>query len=155
MGCTQSSSKASPPKDCVRVIHMTGYVEDVKAPVTVAQIRRRSPPKDALYSSDYLTTFGSNPLRPDDQLQPGRVYFLLPQDVIRSETSAVDVANLMNRLVAAAKKRGSAPPVVTLPSRSRPPAWKPNLDSIEEQPNDSDIESNSGNNSFWSSSRET
>ncbi|RWW40183.1 hypothetical protein BHE74_00054427 [Ensete ventricosum] len=140
MGCAQSSSKASPPRDCVRVIHMTGYVEDLKAPVTVPQITRRpAPPTYVLYSSDYLTTIGSNPLRPDDQLQPGRVYFLLSQDALRSETSAVDLANLMNRLAATAKKRGSAPPVVSLPSRSRPPAWKPNLDSIEEQPNDSDI----------------
>jgi hypothetical protein len=63
-----------------------------------------SPPRYVLCSSAHILQPGRGPFRPDDPLQPGTVYFLLPQSVFQSESSAVDLACLMNRLTALARK---------------------------------------------------
>ncbi|KAJ1260711.1 hypothetical protein BS78_10G253400 [Paspalum vaginatum] len=122
MGCGFSSS-AGPLRPCagVRVIHSNGYVEDFEGPgvVTVAHVTGRrhspasdkapassssSPPRHVLCSAAHLLQPGRGPFRPDDALQPGTVYFLLPHSVFQSESSAVDLACLMNRLTALARK---------------------------------------------------
>ncbi|WOK94383.1 hypothetical protein Cni_G03085 [Canna indica] len=134
MGCFHSSCKApAPAPDCVRVIHITGQSQDLKAPVTAGQLTG-SPPKHALYTSAHLASFGSSWFRPDDLLEPGRIYFLLPHAVLRSESSAVDLATLTTRLLAAANKGEScAPPVAAKPCRPRiRSTWKLELDAIEE-----------------------
>ncbi|KAK3131198.1 hypothetical protein QOZ80_6BG0503340 [Eleusine coracana subsp. coracana] len=112
MGCAFSSSGPGgslPPFSGVRVIHTNGYVEDFPGPgvVTVAHVtggKSSSPPRYVLCSSAHLLQPGRGPFRPDDALQPGTVYFLLPQSVFQSESSAVDLACLMNRLTALARK---------------------------------------------------
>lgn len=116
MGCAFSSSTglgALPPFSGVRVIHTNGYVEDFPGPgvVTVAHVTKSSittdgstPPRYVLCSSAHLLQPGRGPFRPDDALQPGTVYFLLPQSVFQAESSAVDLACLMNRLTALARK---------------------------------------------------
>ncbi|TVU07730.1 hypothetical protein EJB05_41099, partial [Eragrostis curvula] len=135
MGCAFSSATgpgALPPFSGVRVIHTNGYVEDFPGPgvVTVAHVTGKeassagdgSPaaPRYVLCSSAHLLQPGRGPFRPDDQLQPGTVYFLLPQSVFQAESSAVDLACLMNRLTALARKGcaaaapGSASPVEAL-----------------------------------------
>ncbi|CAL9753638.1 unnamed protein product [Musa acuminata subsp. burmannicoides] len=133
---------------CVRVIHMNGYVEDFEAPVTVGEVTGK-PPTHVLLSSAHLIAFGSNLLRPDDCLEPGRLYFLLPHAVFQSESSPVDLATLMTRLTTAAKRGGvAAPPAAPLPPPSGPVwlglgrgnpmasrarTWRPELDAIEER----------------------
>ncbi|CAN6193060.1 unnamed protein product [Urochloa humidicola] len=126
MGCAFSSSAKSgalrPCPSGVRVIHTNGYVEDFLGPgvVTVAHVTgcyssddyskdhpasaASSSPRYVLCSAAHLLQPGRGPFRPDDPLQPGTVYFLLPQSVFQSESSAVDLACLMNRLTALARK---------------------------------------------------
>ncbi|CAN6206777.1 unnamed protein product [Urochloa humidicola] len=122
MGCAFSSAASSgalPPCPAagVRVIHTNGYVEDFLGPgvVTVAHVtgcyygsadkdQAAASPRYVLCSAAHLLQPGRGPFRPDDPLQPGTVYFLLPQSVFQSESSAVDLACLMNRLTALARK---------------------------------------------------
>ncbi|CAL4966568.1 unnamed protein product [Urochloa decumbens] len=126
MGCAFSSSPSSSsgalrpcPAAGVRVIHTNGYVEDFLGPgvVTVAHVTgcysskdqpasasASSSPRYVLCSAAHLLQPGRGPFRPNDPLQPGTVYFLLPQSVFQSESSAVDLACLMNRLTALARK---------------------------------------------------
>lgn len=120
MGCAFSSAGSARllrPCAGVRVIHTNGYVEDFDGPgvVTVATVTgclSSSDPAAAaangkgyvLCSAAHLLQPGRGPFRPDDALQPGTVYFLLPQSVFQAESSAVDLACLMNRLTALARK---------------------------------------------------
>lgn len=146
MGCFFSRS-SSQQFDGVRVIHINGYVEDFPVPVTAGQVTGK-PPKHVLCTSAHHLTLGSQPLpRPDDTLEPGRLYFLLPHSVFRSDSSLVELASLMNRLTAIARRRRQAPagrqqPVGSFgklgpgnngPWRPRAGTWKPKLDSIEER----------------------
>ncbi|XP_062229721.1 uncharacterized protein LOC133927326 [Phragmites australis] len=169
MGCGFSSSSSGSLRPCagVRVIHTNGYVEDFHGPgvVTVAHVTGSTSKDDTRYvlcSSAHLLEPGRGPFRPDDPLQPGTVYFLLPHSVFQSESSAVDLACLMNRLTALARKGGSssAPtpspvealfaatshrqqeqqqqPVVVVKAKNecgasgRPAPWRPCLDRIDE-----------------------
>ncbi|XP_010929480.1 uncharacterized protein [Elaeis guineensis] len=144
MGCFFSRS-SSQQFDGVRVIHINGYVEDFATPVTAGQVTGK-PPKHVLCTPAHLLSLGSQPLlRPDDPLEPGRLYFLLPHSVFRSDSGPVELASLMNRLTASARRGGQAPagrpqPVRKLgpgnngPWRPRTPTWKPKLDAIEERP---------------------
>uniref|UniRef100_A0ACD5ZBM9 Uncharacterized protein n=1 Tax=Avena sativa TaxID=4498 RepID=A0ACD5ZBM9_AVESA len=125
MGCGFSSTTgrcALRPYAGVRVIHTNGYVEDFDAaadgtPVTVARATAScgassssSGARYVLCSSSHLLQPGRAPFRPDDALEPGTVYFLLPHSVFQAESSAVDLACLMNRLTALARKGGGAAP---------------------------------------------
>uniref|UniRef100_A0A0D9WTR9 Uncharacterized protein n=1 Tax=Leersia perrieri TaxID=77586 RepID=A0A0D9WTR9_9ORYZ len=162
MGCAFSSAGALRPFEGVRVIHINGYVEDFDAPVTVGQVitgGKSSSVRYVLCSSAHLLQPGRGPFRADDPLEPGTVYFLLPQSIFQSESSAVDLACLMNRLTSLARKGGAPSPVEALfgagiqsPPQSgsdkspatatargttaavaRPAkAWKPRLDRIDE-----------------------
>ncbi|XP_047074523.1 uncharacterized protein LOC124684190 [Lolium rigidum] len=169
MGCGFSSPtgcRALRPFAGVRVIHTNGYVQDFDgsdgAPVTVARATAScasssgSGSSYVLCSSAHLLQPGRALFRPDDALQPGSVYFLLPHSVFQAESSAVDLACLMNRLTALARKGGGcapAPcPVESLfagrpedlqQAPSKPPAgkcgaatksrsWRPQLDRIDE-----------------------
>ncbi|KAG6532690.1 uncharacterized protein LOC121970929 [Zingiber officinale] len=130
MGCSHSCQLATPPPGCVRVIHATGHVVDLPAPVTAGELTGR-PPAHVLVSAARLATFGSERLLPGERLAVGGVYFLLPHALLRDESSIVDLATHMGRLLAAAAKR--AVPVVD-PRKVQPRArvWKPVLDQIEE-----------------------
>ncbi|KAI4970819.1 uncharacterized protein LOC123409681 [Hordeum vulgare subsp. vulgare] len=125
MGCGFSSTGASGgggglrPFAGVRVIHTNGYVEDFPAgeggaPVTVARATASSCASSScryvLCSSAHLLQPGRALFRPDDALQPGTVYFLLPHSIFQAESSAVDLACLMNRLTALARKGGGPAP---------------------------------------------
>ena len=167
MGCGFSSASLRPCAG-VRVIHTNGYVEDFLGPgvVTVAHVTgchggkdpagAASPPRYLLCSAAHLLQPGQGPFRPDDPLQPGTVYFLLPHSVLQSESSAVDLACLMNRLTALARKGAAtaapapspaealfaAAAAATPPrapkekepaaSPARPAPWRPRLDRIDE-----------------------
>lgn len=115
MGCAFSSAGALRPFEGVRVIHINGYVEDFDAPVTVGQVTGKPAAGEAqgqgryvLCSSAHLLQPGRGPFRADDPLEAGTVYFLLPQSIFQSESSAVDLACLMNRLTSLARKGAAA-----------------------------------------------
>ncbi|KAK1268185.1 hypothetical protein QJS04_geneDACA013967 [Acorus gramineus] len=158
MGCVFSNN-SSTKFDSVRVVHLNGFVEDFSEPIMVKEMK---PPKHVICSAAHLLSFGTQPLRPEDRLEPGRVYFLLPHSVFMSETSPLDLASLANRLTNIAQrvkmsrpKSRSGPvrvqdrPVQGLfgcsgssPSRglselgqvgSRVGSWKPVLETIEER----------------------
>ncbi|KAG6469210.1 uncharacterized protein LOC122034104 [Zingiber officinale] len=129
--------------NCVRVIHMNGYFEDYEPPVTVGEVTGK-PPAHVLLSSAHLLAFGSNPLRPDDRLESGRLYFLIPHSIFQSETSPLDLASLMTRLSGAARRGGAGAAPPSSPRRSEGQwcrerqmtargTWKPELDPIEER----------------------
>lgn len=170
MGCgfSSASSGALRPFAGVRVIHTNGYVQDFDAsadgaPVTVARATAScgggssGGSRYVLCSSSHLLQPGRAPFRPDDALQPGTVYFLLPHSVFQSESSAVDLACLMNRLTALARKGGGCapapcpveslfagrgeeqastntkpPPAGKCGAGARAPSWRPQLDRIDE-----------------------
>ncbi|KAL6873663.1 hypothetical protein ACP4OV_013745 [Aristida adscensionis] len=171
MGCLLSSpasSSSGPPlRPCaggVRVVHTDGRVEDFHGPgvVTVAHVTAGNGAAAAAgggyvlcSSAQLLQAAGSGPSRPGDPLRRGAVYFLLPRSAFRAESSAADLARLMNRLAALARKGGGAcspspSPVVALfaagdhrrrkEDQQQPPAtatgkkvaWRPCLDRIDE-----------------------
>lgn len=173
MGCAFSAAAASSsalrPHAGVRVIHTNGYVQDfaadgpavtvARATASLASSSSSSSSRYVLCSSAHLLQPGRAPFRPDEALQPGTVYFLLPHSVFQAESSAVDLACLMNRLTALARKSGghggSPCPVDALFAADRAPEedarvtakpagskfcsagaspapWKPRLDRIDE-----------------------
>ncbi|KAF8658882.1 hypothetical protein HU200_059381 [Digitaria exilis] len=169
MGCgfsSTSSPAALRPCEGVRVIHTNGYVEDFLGPgvITVAHVtgcfsnNKETTSSASSFSPPRYVLCSRGPFRPDDQLQPGTVYFLLPQSVFQSESSAVDLACLMNRLTALARKGcataapasnpiealfaggASATPQqqahaggdLTAKSPCRPAPWRPRLERIDE-----------------------
>lgn len=144
MGCLFSRSSPTEPLDCVRVIHVNGFVEDYAAPVTVSDVVGK-PSKHVLCSSAHLLSAGSPLLRPEDSLEPGRIYFLLPHSVFHSaESSPIDLASLVSRLTAAAKRAGPAgePTAVSAAAEGKTAQeqaesqgkvmWKPVLETIRE-----------------------
>lgn len=105
MGCILPHAK--PKKfDCVRVVHMNGYVEDYEGPITAGRVMGKSN-RYMLCSSSSILYSGKHAFKPGDLLEPGRIYFLLPITILQSEASPVDFACLVNRLTSAAKKGGS------------------------------------------------
>ncbi|MED6185777.1 hypothetical protein PIB30_060388 [Stylosanthes scabra] len=101
-GCfsSRSCSKLS----SVRLVHLSGYVEDFEEPISVSQVTG-NPPKHFVCTSIQLLSSSSKPLKADTQLQPGHVYFILPYSILQSEASPVDLATLAKRLNSIAKTR--------------------------------------------------
>jgi PADRE domain len=105
MGCILP--RAKPKKfDCVRVVHMNGYVEDYEGPVTAGRVMGKSE-RYMLCSSSSILYSGKHAFKPGEPLEPGRIYFLLPITLLQSEASPVDFACLLNRLTSLAKKGAS------------------------------------------------
>ncbi|ONK79423.1 uncharacterized protein A4U43_C01F6220 [Asparagus officinalis] len=112
MGCFLSCScNTSQPFNCARVIQINGYIEDFTCPVTVSEVTGKPANKHVLFTSAQLLSFLTRPLRPEDSLESGRIYFLLPYSVFQSDTSPLDLASLVIRLTAVAKRaRGPVKP---------------------------------------------
>ncbi|CAA6672160.1 unnamed protein product [Spirodela intermedia] len=88
--------------DGVRVVHISGYVQDFSGPVTVREvIGKRS--KLVCFSPSQLLSQSARPHGLDEQLEPGKLYFLLPHTVFHSGASAIDLATLATRLTAVAR----------------------------------------------------
>ncbi|KAI4335378.1 hypothetical protein L6164_014026 [Bauhinia variegata] len=159
-GCLSCRSSSSKLKN-VRVVHLSGYVEDFEQPISVSQVTG-NPPKHFVCTSLQLLSSASKPLKGDTQLQPGHVYFMLPYSILQADVSPVDLASLAKRLTAIAKTRRCAlssqqglSPVWASPSASpsrfgvpehngtviayggrnscRAQPWKPILDPIREK----------------------
>ncbi|KAJ4964325.1 hypothetical protein NE237_024264 [Protea cynaroides] len=93
--------------DVIRVVHLSGLVEDYDHPITAGEITGK-PPKYFLCSSTEYSFCSSQAFQPDIQLQKGQLYFLLPLSSLRWEASQVDFACLATRLTKIAKRSGSS-----------------------------------------------
>lgn len=112
MGCSLSCPcNSSQTFNCARVIQINGYIQDFICPVTVSQVTGKPPNKHVLFTSAQLLSFSTRPLRPEDSLESGRIYFLLPYSVFQSDSSPLDLASLVTRLTAVAKRAPPADPV--------------------------------------------
>ncbi|KAL5699497.1 hypothetical protein ACHQM5_030390 [Ranunculus cassubicifolius] len=140
-GCFSCKSPCS--FDAIRVVHLSGYLEDFN-PLTTAKEVLNDRPKHFLCTMSHLV-HGSRPIRPEVQLETGQVYFLLPYSVLASDTSPVELVALASRLLAIAKKTESckvekrecvfgARSNKDMYLRASPaPTWKPILESIVER----------------------
>ncbi|RRT66348.1 hypothetical protein B296_00006118 [Ensete ventricosum] len=75
-------------------------------PVTVGEVTG-NPPTHSRLSLAHPLGFGSIELRPDDYLEPGSLYFLLPDAVIHSESSPVGDDALMTQFTAFTTRGGA------------------------------------------------
>ncbi|KAJ4962870.1 hypothetical protein NE237_022809 [Protea cynaroides] len=92
--------------DVIRVVHLSGLVEDYDHPVTAGEITGK-PPKYFLCASTEYSFSSSLAFQPDIQLQRGQIYFLLPLSSLQWEASDIDFACLATRLTKLAKRSGS------------------------------------------------
>ncbi|RVX07758.1 uncharacterized protein LOC104880766 [Vitis vinifera] len=101
MGCGFSCRSSSTFSN-IRVVHLNGYVEEFDPPVTVSQVTGK-PPLHFVCTPAQLISVGSKPLKPDTQLEPGHVYFLLPFSMFHFEVSPMDLTSIASKLTAIAK----------------------------------------------------
>ncbi|KAI0504623.1 hypothetical protein KFK09_015575 [Dendrobium nobile] len=144
-GCC-SCCDESEPFNGVRVMHVNGHVEGFDPPITVSEVTGK-PPYQLLFLPIQLLSGIAKPLRPDEQLEPGRFYFLLPHTVLQA--GPVDLVALANRLTAKARrsanskpKKGTRSPVVQTANKTDPlgvaprtrriKPWRPVLSTIRE-----------------------
>ncbi|KAF5461712.1 hypothetical protein F2P56_017787 [Juglans regia] len=88
----------------IRVVHLNGYVENFEHPVSVSQVTGK-PAKHFVCTPSQLlsTTTGSKLLKPDAQLELGKIYLLLPFSALQAEVSPMDLACVVKKLTAVAK----------------------------------------------------
>ncbi|XP_027339624.1 uncharacterized protein LOC113853272 [Abrus precatorius] len=96
------SSKPSSTFNNVRLVHLSGYVEDFVEPISVSEVTGNTS-KHFVCTSVQLLSSCSKPLNGDTQLQPGIVYFMLPYSILQADVSPVDLASLAKRLTTIAK----------------------------------------------------
>lgn len=106
MGSCFSSSSSSESSSTIRVVHLNGYVEDFEFPVTVRQVTGK-PTKHFVCTPTQLLSTGPKPLNPNTQLEPGRVYLLLPFSVLKPDVSPLDLVSVARKLTAIAKTNRS------------------------------------------------
>ncbi|KAK8954897.1 hypothetical protein KSP39_PZI001697 [Platanthera zijinensis] len=140
MGCAHSS-EASVPVCSVRVITINGHLEIFDRPVTAGEITANSATY-VLCSAAQLLSPGSRPLGPDDRLEPGRLYFLVPPSVLQA--APLDMAAIATRLTTLARsasagksKAASAGPATKVKERKAQPPWRPELSTVRELPSTS------------------
>ncbi|XP_041018058.1 uncharacterized protein LOC121260297 [Juglans microcarpa x Juglans regia] len=140
MGACFSCRSSSAVFKSIRVVHFNGFVEDFENPVSVCQVTGK-PPKHfvctpaQLLSTATATASASNLLKPDTQLEPGKLYFLLPYSTLQAEISPLDLASIAKRLTRVAKtNRSQAKSSRASPSIS-PYSSSPVLNSPSRSPN--------------------
>ncbi|XP_068642157.1 uncharacterized protein [Aristolochia californica] len=152
MGCFPWRSSSS--FDWVRVVHVSGYIQDFDYPITVREVvGNAKPPTYFLCSTAHLLSFGTQPLCPHAVLERGRIYFLIPHSIFHTDSSSpTDLVSLATRLTAIAKRCGRyssakskrIQPVAASGSTSfgfrnrgrtscSVRSWKPILETIEEK----------------------
>ncbi|XP_059461954.1 uncharacterized protein LOC132190945 [Corylus avellana] len=109
MAACFSFCRSSPASKTIKLVHMNGYVEDFEHPVSVSQATGK-PPKHFVCTPAQLLCAGSEPLDPDTQLEPGKIYFLLPFSVLQADVSPLDLVSIVRKLTAVAKARRREPP---------------------------------------------
>ncbi|PIA43833.1 hypothetical protein AQUCO_01800108v1 [Aquilegia coerulea] len=106
MGSCFSRSSSSSSLNCVRIVHLNGYIEDFEDPITVKQVTADLP-KHFLCTTAHLV-YGSKPIGPEVKLQTGCIYFLLPYSILRSDTSPANMVALATKLTAYGRSNRSS-----------------------------------------------
>lgn len=117
--CLSSSTKPRTAPNNVRIVHFDGLVEDYDHPVFVDQLITSKPPKHFICTPAQLLSPFSKPLALSAELEPGRLYFLLPFSTLQPDVSPVNLANLVKKLT----EKASAPrPEPKIPGTTSPGA---------------------------------
>ncbi|KZV57165.1 hypothetical protein F511_41810 [Dorcoceras hygrometricum] len=87
-------------------MHLNGYIEELDHPVRVSELTGK-PAQSFLFTQLQLLSPASTPLKPDDVLEPGRVYFLLPLTLFQSNVSPVEFAPIARKLASMARNNRS------------------------------------------------
>ena len=159
--CFSSRTTSASTFNNIRVVHLNGFVEEFENPVNVAQVADKSP-KHFLCTQVQLLSTCPKPLKPDTQLEPGNIYFLLPFSALQADVSPMDLASIVRKLTAMAKtshcksksprispllSQNDSNPATTTSSPNRfmesetsvvaygggQRSWRPALDTIREQ----------------------
>ncbi|KAE9608083.1 hypothetical protein Lal_00003507 [Lupinus albus] len=103
-GCISSRSYST--SNNIRLVHLSGYVEDFDQPISVNQVTGNSS-KYIVCTSIQLLSYSSSSqsLKGDTKLQLGNVYFILPCSILQVDVSPMDLASLAKRLTTIAKTR--------------------------------------------------
>ncbi|XP_020578676.1 uncharacterized protein LOC110023542 [Phalaenopsis equestris] len=142
-GCCFDESE---PYNGVRVMHINGHVEGFDPPITASEVTGK-PPYRLLFTPIQLLAGVAKPLCGDEQLEPGRFYFLLPHSALQA--GPVDLVALANGLTAKARRsancrpdKGNRRPVLETDSEESPVGvgskarrgkpWRPVLSTIRE-----------------------
>ncbi|OMO59313.1 hypothetical protein COLO4_34251 [Corchorus olitorius] len=137
MGCRFSSRSSCRVKNTIRVVHLSGYIEDFEYPVSVSQVTGGScggggggggrPPKHFLCTPTQLISNGCKGLEADTILEAGHIYFLLPYSTLQDEVSPLDLASIAKKLTAKAKStKSNYKPNSLSASSINSPATSPN-----------------------------
>ncbi|KAF5183629.1 hypothetical protein FRX31_026787 [Thalictrum thalictroides] len=102
---SRGSAASTSSLNCVRIVHLNGYIEDFEGPITVKQVTVDLP-KHFLCTAAHLV-YASKPIGPEVQLQTGCIYFLLPYSILRSDTSPANMVALATKLTAIGKSNQS------------------------------------------------
>lgn len=100
--CCFRKGSTGPGFRTVRVVHLDGFVEDFEPPTTVNRVI-------GIFQKYFVTTpirimqFGLVPLKLDTLLEPGRIYFLLPNSILRFNESSDNLICLTRKLTQIAK----------------------------------------------------
>lgn len=102
--CARRAKVVSP--DAIRVVHVNGQVDKFPAPVSFKRVVQHHPRHFICHSRD-LYAVNCRPLKPEEELRLGELYFLLPFSALESDLSAENLMALAARLLAAARKEAS------------------------------------------------
>ncbi|GAA0161222.1 hypothetical protein LIER_17585 [Lithospermum erythrorhizon] len=122
MACCFSckSSSSYPLFKNIRVVHLNGYLEEFDHPLEVSEVTG-NPSKHFIFTYVQLVSSGSEHLKLDDILEPGKFYFMIPYSTFQ-EASSFDLVPIARRLAAIAKKghcKGKEKPKKKIPSPSK------------------------------------
>ncbi|KAI3440127.1 uncharacterized protein J3R85_003983 [Psidium guajava] len=126
-GCFSRKSSTKGLMNYVRVVHLNGFLEYFEPPVTASQVTgngNKLSTKHFLCTASQLlsttTSSKSKLLKPDEVLEPGLLYFLLPYTALQADVSPVNLAVLVGKLNAQAKsaqRKTVGPPRTSLSER--------------------------------------
>ncbi|KVI01433.1 uncharacterized protein LOC112500941 [Cynara cardunculus var. scolymus] len=99
----------------IRVVHLDGVLEVYESPTTVNQVISNLP-KHFMSTPVQLIQNVLVPLKLDTQLEPGRIYFVLPFSILRFNEAPGDLINLAKKLTNVAKTHRPRPKPKPAPS---------------------------------------
>lgn len=79
--------------DSIKIIHMDGCIEEFSDPIKASKITSRNPNFFLCNSEQMLIGSCVPSLSPDENLQIGQIYFLLPLSLAQSPLSLPDLCN--------------------------------------------------------------
>ncbi|PKU76667.1 hypothetical protein MA16_Dca001272 [Dendrobium catenatum] len=146
--CFFSSGDQSLPSNFIRAVHINGHVEYFSPPATAQQVLGKRLNGYAVWTATRLLSTGPVPLHLTDRLEPGNIYFILPDAVVlHSDATPASLVVLVRRLKAMADRSTSPDSGLSqgepyseeedvmgrwTVSVVQPPMWRPELETIEE-----------------------